>query len=362
VNPVRSRPARRGVLAGLVAAGLTACGRPSRGQPAAFEAAPLKSVANFPVGCAAPTGRLGDPAYADLLAAQFSQLTPEWEMKMEYILQDDGSLRFDAPDALAAFARAHGMSLFGHNLVWYEQNPAAFQRLDGQGAAFARAYDGYIAAVAGRYRGQAVGWDVVNEPVAEYGDGLRECLWSRNLGQTDYMRRAFEQAHAAAPDAVLFVNDYNLESLPKKRATFLSLAEGLLRAGAPLGGLGTQCHLAADFEPGAVTTAINELAGLGLPIHVSELDISLNHARAPLASRDELVDRQARLAEEVGEAFARLPRSQRFSLTVWGPRDGDSWLRTPQWNPNPPWDAPLFFDDDGRPKPLLGALERGLAV
>ncbi|HXQ46580.1 MAG TPA: hypothetical protein VN806_08195, partial [Caulobacteraceae bacterium] len=79
---VRPGPARRGVLAGLIAAGLTACGRASRGQAAAFEAAPLKSVARFPVGCAAMTQRLADPAYADLLAAQFSQLTPEWEMKM----------------------------------------------------------------------------------------------------------------------------------------------------------------------------------------------------------------------------------------------------------------------------------------
>ena len=40
-------------------------------------------------------------------------------MKMEYILQEDGTFRFDAPDAIAAFARDHGMRLFGHTLVWY---------------------------------------------------------------------------------------------------------------------------------------------------------------------------------------------------------------------------------------------------
>jgi endo-1,4-beta-xylanase len=352
------RPARRGVIAGLVAAGLTACGRASRGQPAAA-AAPLKSVAPFPVGCAVTTAHLAEPAYAALFTQQFSQLTPEWEMKMEYILQDDGSLRFAAPDALAAFAGAHGVSLFGHNLIWYSQSPAAFERLDGQTGSFAKAYDDYIAAVAGRYRGRAVGWDVVNEPVAEDGEGLRDSLWSRNLGAVDYMRRAFDRAHAAAPDAVLFVNDYNLESLPRKRATFLRTAEGLLNAGAPLGGLGAQCHLAADLEPGALTTAIAELATLGLPIHVSELDISLNRARRLFGSRDQLIDRQSRLAGEIGEAFARLPPKQRFSFTVWGLRDGESWLRSREENPTPPWDAPLLFDDAGRPKPLLAALEQG---
>jgi endo-1,4-beta-xylanase len=361
VSHARRGPARRGVLAGLVAVGLTACGRSSRSQPAIADVGPLKSVAHFPAGCAVTTEHLADPDYVAVLTAQFSQLTPEWEMKMEYILSDDGALRFDAPDQIAAFARARGMSLFGHNLVWYSQSPAAFERLDGQGDAFARAYDDYITTVCGRFRGQAVGWDVVNEPVAEDGEGLRDSLWSRNLGVTDYMRRAFERAHAAAPEAVLFVNDYNLESLPKKRATYLNLVEGLLRAGAPLGGLGTQCHLAADLEPGALTTAITELAKPGLPIHVSELDISLNRARGMFASRAELIDRQSRLADEIGEAFARLPSAQRFSLTTWGLRDGDSWLRSRQENPSPPWDAPLFFDDDGRPKPLLASLEQGLS-
>jgi endo-1,4-beta-xylanase len=198
--------------------------------------------------------------------------------------------------------------------------------------------------------------------VAEDGDGLRACLWSRNLGQTDYIRRAFERAHAAAPEAVLFVNDYNLESLPKKRAAYLSLVEGLLRAGAPVGGLGTQCHLTADLEPGALAAMISDLAGPGLPIHVSELDISLNRAGGMFTSRDALIERQSRLAGEIGEAFARLPSPQRFSLTTWGLRDADSWLRRPGQNPAPPWDAPLLFDDSGRPKTMLAVLERGIAA
>jgi len=360
VTALRAAPARRGLLVGIGATLVSACSPASRGQAAPARIAPLKSVAPAPVGCAVTAERLADPAYAALIAGQFTQVTPEWQMKMEYIAQADGSLRFDAPDAIAAFAAQAGVRLFGHTLVWYAQAPLAFARLDGDAAAFGKAFDAYIAAVAGRYR-QAPGWDVVNEAVAEDGAGLRDSLWSRNLGQVDYMRRAFDQAHLAAPGAVLLINDYNLESLPQKRATYLRLAETLLKAGAPLSGLGAQTHLAADLAPGAVTTAIAELGALGLPIHVSELDISLNRASAPFASREDLVQRQARLAGEVGEAFARLKPAQRFALTLWGLRDGDSWLRSPSENPNPPLDAPLFFDDAGQPKPLLGALERGLA-
>lgn len=358
-GPGRSR---RVVVGGLGALVVAACGRQSHSQPDAAlpPLRPLKAVAPFPVGCAVTAERLADPADAALIASQFSQLTPEWQLKMEYVLAEPGRLRFDAPDAIAGFARRHGMRFFGHTLVWYAEAPEAFQRLDGQGGAFERAYRDYIDAVVGRYRGAAVGWDVVNEAVAEDGDGLRESLWSRNLGAQEHMRLAFEQAHAADPAALLLINDYNLESRPNKRATFLRLVEDLLRAGTPIGGIGAQTHIAADLAPGAVRAALGELAGLGLPIHVSELDISLNRGRGPLTSQASLEDRQRRLAYEVGDAFAALPSARRFALTVWGLRDGQSWLRGPKENPEPPWDAPLMFDDEGRAKPLLGALEAGL--
>lgn len=354
-------PARRSVVSGLAALGVAACGRKSHGQDlvAPIDPPPLKSLVRFPIGCAVTVEHLADPAYASLLTRHVSQLTAEWEMKMEYILQDDGSFRFDRPDAIAAFARDHGQRLFGHTLVWYAQNPTAFRPFDGHGAAFASAYRNYIIAVVGRYRGQTAGWDVVNEAVAEHGEGLRDCLWSRNLGQIDYMRRAFDHAREADPDVVLLINDYNLESLPAKRAQFLRLVETLLKSGAPVGGIGTQSHIDAGLAPGAIGASMRDLASLGLPIHVSELDISLNRGRGLLSSDAQLETRQARLAGEMAEAFMALPARQRFAFTLWGLRDKDSWLRGPKENPNPPWDAPLLFDDEGRAKPVFEALAEG---
>jgi len=350
---------RRALLASAGALIVSACGPKSRGQEMPANLPPLKAVCPAPVGCAVTSQRLTDPAFADLLTRNASQLTAEWEMKMEYILQPDGAFRFDAPDAIAAFARDHDMRLFGHTLVWYAQDPAAFHPLDGRPGPFADALRNYILATVGRYRGRAAGWDVVNEAVAEDGEGLRDCLWSRNLGQIDYMRRAFDDAREADPEAVLLINDYNLESLPKKRATFMRLVETLLKSGAPVTGIGTQTHIAADLKPGAVTAAIGDLASLGLPIHVSELDISLNRGRGLLTSGADLEAAQDRLATEVAEAFAALSARQRFAFTVWGLRGGDSWLRNPKENPHSPWDQPLAFDDAGQPRPMLAALERG---
>jgi endo-1,4-beta-xylanase len=344
---------RRALLGSALA--LAACDRKADAQTAPVEVPPLRSIAPFPIGTCIRAEQLDDPAFVPLLAAQVSQLTPEWEMKMEYIARDDGSFRFDAPDRIAAFARGNGMQLFGHTLIWYAQKPAAFERLDTGRIKFGDAYRNYILAVAGRYRGQVSGWDVVNEAVAEDGVGWRDSLWSQKLGKLEHMVLAFQHAREADPEAVLFLNDYNLENIPRKRATFMKLAEALLKAGAPLGGVGTQTHLAADLAPGEVANAIRELASLGLPVHVSEMDVSISRSGGLIKDRAKLQVGQARIYAEAAEAFAGLPDAQQFAFTHWGLRDKDSWLRRENAA-----DTPLMFDDGGRPKAAAAAFARGL--
>jgi len=354
-----TRLTRRSAITSALA--LSACGRQAASQPSErpIVATPLKSVATTPVGTCVQVAQIQDPAYAALFARHYSQLTPEWEMKMEYILQDDGSFRFDRPDAIAAFARRQGVRLYGTTLVWYSQAVPAFLSLDGQGKRFADAYRNYILAVAGRYRGQAVGWDVINETVDDNGVDLRASLWTRNLGVDEHMILAFHHAREADPDAVLFINDYNLENTPTKRATFLRTVERLLKAGAPIGGIGTQSHLDIDeTRPGLCRAAMRDLASLGLPIHVSELDISLG-ARPDLSRLPDLLRRQADLARELGTAYMDLPPAQRFAFTVWGLRDSDTWLHGP--SAKRPDDQPLPFDAAGRPKPMFQALAETLS-
>src|SRR5690606_8906516 len=91
---------------------------------------PLKDVAPFPVGVCAMTDQFGDPQWTQLATTHFSQITPEWEMKMEYILGGDGTYRWAAPDAVAEFAEANGMTLFGTTLIWYSQGREYFEGLD----------------------------------------------------------------------------------------------------------------------------------------------------------------------------------------------------------------------------------------
>lgn len=342
---------RRAFLTSTLA--LAACKRDAAAQGHVADAPPLKSLTSFPVGTCAMTGQFDDPQWVELATRHFSQLTPEWEMKMEYILQADGRRRWDAPDRIAAFARDHGMRLHATTLIWYAQDHPWFKSLSGD--RFAREYDRWIADVASRYRGQAAGWDVVNEPVAEDGNGLRDCLYSQALGQDGYIIRAFEQARQAAPQAVLFINDYNLENNPTKGATFLRLVERLLRAGAPIGGIGTQSHLDIEIPKGHITNFMREAARFGLPIHVSELDASLRRDGPldPRAPKQKRAQQTARVAE-LAEAFLDLPQAQRYAFTVWGVRDTDSWLRRDARDDGK--DSPLLFDTSGAPTPMFDAV------
>jgi endo-1,4-beta-xylanase len=351
---------RRTVLASALALG--ACGRGAKSAsadpvyPQDLSSPPrLRDLATFPIGTEIITDQLGDPVFADLASRQFSQMTAGYELKMEYILQPDGAMRFEGGDRVAGFARDNNQGLHAHCLVWYIDNPKAFQPLVGNPAAFGRAYDRYISTVAGRYAGQVVGWDVVNEPCSDDGVTLRETLWTRELGMEGYFIRAFEQARAADPHAVLLVNEYGLETNQKKRATFLKLVESMLKRGVPIGGIGHQSHIDINLEPGRITSTLRDIASLGLPVHLSEFDVSLQGRKLDLRTRPEKLRLQARLYREAVEAYMVLPVRQQYGFTIWGVYDKDTWLRSAKNSPDPT-DAPLPFDDDGKPKPAFWAM------
>lgn len=346
---------RRALIASGLAVAACRSGKEAVAQERTGPTPILKDIAPFPVGTAVPSAYLDDPSWVALATAQLSQLTPEWELKMEYVVQDGGWWKFDAPDRIAAFARKHAMRFFGHTLIWYAQAMPYFERLPSE--RFAAEYDRYITEVMGRYRGQAVGWDVVNEAVAEDGVGLRDCLWSQRLGGTEaYIVRAFQVAKAADPEAVLFLNDYNLENIPQKGWEFLRLVERLRKAGAPVEGLGVQSHLDIEIPAGQITAFMRAAAATGLQIHVSELDASQRRdgGRAPdlRSLKQKRAQQRARVAE-LAQAFMDVPEGQRFAFTTWALRDRDSWLRRPPKDDGK--DSLVLFDDFGRPTVMFDA-------
>ncbi len=338
---------RRTVLA--MALGLSACG--ARAVDAPGEIAPLKSLSPFPLGVCVMTGQLDEPQWTQLAHTHFDRLTPEWEMKAEAFFMNGPREDFSRADRIVDWARQQGMGVFGHTPVWYSQVPDHFTALAASAPQrFRDEYRAYVGRVIGHWRGQLAGWDVVNEPVTDEGSTLRDCLWSQQLGHEGYVIEAFRAARSADPGAPLLINEYNLETNARKLATYQRLIEACLNAGAPIDAIGTQTHVDCELAPGAISATVRELARFGLPVHISEIDVSTRYGDAR---------RQPAIYAEAAEAMAALPERQRFGLTVWGLRDSDSWLVRDRRRARA--DAPLLFNGAGQPKPAAAALGEALA-
>ena len=113
----------------------------------------------------------------------------------------------------------------------------------------------------------------MNEAIADTGpDILRKSPWSVIIGP-DFIEKAFEYAHEADPDAILRYNDYGLEN-PDKREKLIKLIKSLQEKKVPVHAIGTQAHLNVSISFEKMDQCLTEIAALGLPIHITELDVN----------------------------------------------------------------------------------------
>ena len=296
----------------------------------------------------------------DLVTKHFAQFTPENQMKPEAIQPEEGKFTFEAADQLVDFAVANHLRVWGHTLVWHSQTPDwFFQHEDGtpltdsaaDQALLLQRMRTHITTVADHFRTEygeygtagnpIVGFDVVNEAIAESeSDGLRRSGWYNTLGP-DYLKDAFEIASEAFNGGEkngpvkLFINDYNTE-LPAKRQAMFDVVKGLLDDGVPVDGVGHQFHVSLAQPVDQMKVTLEKFATLGILQDVSELDVQIDGT----VTQDKLVE-QGYYYQSVFDMLREFP--DLFSVTVWGPYDSRSW-RT---------GAPLLFDDDLQAKPAF---------
>jgi len=216
-----------------------------------------------------------------------------------------------------------------------------------------------------RYAGKVKAWDVVNEAFNDGTGSIRTSgtitsdafYWAQYLGR-DFALKAFNYAKAADPSALLFINDYNLESDNRKLDSLLAFVNELKGKGARIDGIGTQMHIGINTSKTAIDNMFVKLAATGLKIRVSELDVRVNpnNLTGFSASTQNLTD-QAAMYKYVVESFIRnVPATQRYDFTIWGVADSDSWIVTALHKE----DFPLLFDGSYAKKPAYTSLLQGL--
>jgi endo-1,4-beta-xylanase len=283
-------------------------------------------------------------AYRQLVAAQFSSVTPENEMKWYAIEPERGAFDFDAGDDIVERAHAAGQQVRGHTLVWHAQLPRWVRRLGPQ--ELRAAMREHILRVMRHYAGDVGVWDVVNEPVSDRGD-LRRSVFMRRLGP-GFIADAFRTARAADPEAKLYLNEIGAEGIDAKSNRLYELVAGLKAAGAPIDGVGFQAHANLRGVPAGFVENMRRFKSLGLDVAITEADVGL---RMPPSAAD--LDAQA-------EVYARIARDclavECRSLTFWGFTDGRSWISETQAGMG----AATLLDEQLRPKPAFAAVQRAL--
>ncbi|MBN2535650.1 MAG: endo-1,4-beta-xylanase [Spirochaetales bacterium] len=284
----------------------------------------------------------------ELLLKHFSSLTAENIMKPKYMAPSEGTFTFDNADKLVNYALENNKLVRGHTLVWHNQN-AKWMFYDQNGNKVSKnvllkRLETYINTVVSRYKGKVYAWDVVNEVVD--ATALRKSEWLEIAGE-EYIEKAFIYAHRADPGARLFLNEIDtIERI--KSENICKLVRKLLDRNVPIHGIGLQFHITLHY-PGlqAISEALKKYNDLGLEIHITEFDMSLNadpDFKAGKAPEDLLI-RQAHRYKEIFDLFKTYKNIT--NVTFWGFHDGHTWST---YFPVTKKDWPLLFDRDFKTK------------
>lgn len=283
---------------------------------------------------------------------------------------------------LARNGKARKATRAGSKMYYVLKTPAEKQ------AALEGAMDAWVSGIANHLKEKNVvpfGYDVINEPIADgsYGrrgydgvfgmegdsepteseaDGLslnwESGHWYWGYYVKDYPVKAFQLARKYLPaDTKLFVNDYNLETSPKKLEALIKFAKEIdEKNGSPIvDGIGTQMHVTLncsdDAEKNAASIAelkakvdamFQTMAATGKLVRVTELDLSLGTG-TPSSNQYKAQSDAYRMIVESYKA--NVPEAQQSGITIWSLSDNEAeheyWLKG---------QVPNLFDKDYKRK------------
>ena len=323
------------------------------------------------IGCIVNSWQISNPddTMYKSLAKNYNIYVMENEFKPSSINPAPGVYNFDPCDAFVKFADEAGAATRGHTLLWHTQVPDWWFKADPSNEKSLGACDKdgelasseqlverveeYITEVVTRYKGKVDYWDVVNEVLN--GEGIRrkgdQSYWADIVGDLDgngyyddYVEIAFNAARAADEDAVLMINDFNLEWQDTKVQAMYDMVERMLRKGVRIDGVGFQSHIAVDSSIDAYRRGLEKIASLAdiydecfpehkgeFRIQITELDMNMYVGAYSdkhfVKWTDEDKERQAKQYADLMNLFLEYADKGLLDAVVfWTPDDGHSWL------------------------------------
>jgi len=287
----------------------------------------------------------------DLIVKHFNVMTPENLMKPDAMQPTEGNFNFKDADAMVEFCSANGITVIGHNLCWHNQSGPFLGQTTDREKAIAQ-LKAHVQTIAARYDGQIYSWDVLNEAIkdgaklpadGDWKSQLRETQWTKSIG-TDYVELLFQFAAEAAPNTLLYYNDYNMNDYNKAEVA-AAMIKDLRSKGIRIDGIGMQGHYSTDTSLNTVRKSLELFSQIeGLKISITELDVGVNGANNKLSSANE--KKQALFYAKLFCLFKEYSNVIE-RVTFWGYRDDTSWRKE---------NCPLIFNKDLSAKEAFYAL------
>ncbi len=302
--------------------------------------------------------------YKRVLGEEFNYLQCEWDMSMEAVWTGRHEYNFKWCDNAADFAIAHNMKLRGAHLIWHGSLPDwNIESLSNK--EFENAVKEYIDTLINhfkiKYPGLITEWNVVNEVIDHDGiinageTRFRPSIFLEKMG-ADFVKKAFIWAHAADPDAKLYICDYdflgNAGDNKSKADLLFELVTELINDGVPIHGVAEQCHLDTDPDMGYqdmnyYSLTMDRFGSLGLYFQITECTIAIKNG---VGSLNERLQEQADLLSDIIGVCKTKPYFTGFSF--WGFVDTHTFLDRNEY--------PVLFDKDYKPKPSYFAVFNAL--
>jgi GH35 family endo-1,4-beta-xylanase len=214
-------------------------------------------------------------------------VTSENDCKWGTVEGNRNSMNWGGADRSYKHASDNYMMYRYHALAWGSQYPQWIKNLSRSD--FEKEMLEYMDAVAARFP-NIDQIDVLNEQIGTHAEGtnwFREGLGGNNGGIApdnntgyDWQIWLFRKARERFPNAKLVLNDYGLENDQNAIRTMLGLVK-VLRDRNLIDGFGTQAHEfnINTLSANALKSSLDLMATSGVPIYVTELDISGNDSQ-----------------------------------------------------------------------------------
>jgi endo-1,4-beta-xylanase len=201
----------------------------------------------------------------------WNQVTPENAGKWGSVEGTRGVFNWGPLDTSYNFAQQRGYKFKAHNLIWGAQFPGWITSLS-QSQQLAEIQK-WISLYGQRYPNT---WavDVVNEPI-HTPPPFTAALGGNGSTGWDWVITSFQLARKAFPNAKLLINEFGTENDANARSQYLHIVS-LLQSRGLIDGIGVQAHFfnLDSMSASQMTTALNAYGVTGLPVYISELDIT----------------------------------------------------------------------------------------